>query len=64
MPWDPYYPVSFFTIMIGVLWLVLFRPRLKRLEKLPKACWRIKSDSSPSIKYTKLSDDLEDDDIS
>ena len=62
MPWDPYYPLSLFTIIIGVFWLIFFRSRINRLEKLPKACWRIKPDS-PSIKYTKLSDELSEDDV-
>ena len=46
MVWDPYYGLNMFTILFGIGWLIFFRRKLFRLERLPKTLWRVKLDDN------------------
>lgn len=56
MVWDPYYSLSMVTILFGIGWLVFFRKKLFRLEKLPKTVWRVKLDNHASHAYKELNE--------
>lgn len=56
MVWDPYYSLSMVTIIFGIGWLVFFRKKLFRLEKLPKNVWRVKLDNHRTHAYKELNE--------
>ena len=56
MVWDPYYSLSMTTILFGIGWLIFFRKKLFRLEKLPKTVWRVKLDNHATHAYKELNE--------
>ena len=57
MPWDPFYAFNTLLVVFGMVQLVFYRPRLKKLDALSKHMWRIKVDGSSTAVYEKLSTD-------
>ena len=56
MAWDPYYGLNTVLVIIGIIQLIIYRPRLKYLDSLSRSLWRVKNETSTAV-YEKLLND-------
>ena len=57
MGWDPYYALNTILVMIGIVQLVFYRPKLKYLDALSRSLWRVRENETSTAVYEKLTNE-------
>ena len=57
MAWDPYYGLNTALVIIGIIQLIIYRPRLKYLDSLSRSLWRVRENETSTAVYEKLLND-------